>query len=191
MVEFLTGSLFVWWYLSGSLFFKLSQSPFLYIQPVFWLIVGAFLIAVFFTDLLHGVIPDVLLGILGISALIYRSFLVLGAAMQGKDFAVSILSGIGVSLFFWGLIVLTRGKGMGMGDVKLAMVMGIILGWPRILVAVFLSFVLGALVSMFLIIVGKRKFGQTVPFGPFLVAGAFVSLVWGNQLWNQYMHYVR
>lgn len=186
VVELLTGILFVWWFAAGSLFFRLTQSPLLYIQPVFWLVVGMLLIVVFVVDMLYGIIPDVVVWSLGISAFCYRILLTLSGAMQPMDFFRAIVSGIGVSLFFLSLIVLTGGRGMGMGDVKLALVMGLILGWPRILVAVFLSFFIGAIVAVFLLAFGKKRFGQTVPFGPFLVIGTALALVWGEQLWSSY-----
>ena len=79
---------------------------------------------------------------------------------------------------------------MGMGDVKLVAVLGIILGWPKIVVGMFASFFSGALVALILLLLGKRRFGQTVPFGPFLVLGTGVALLWGNQLWNAYLRLI-
>jgi leader peptidase (prepilin peptidase)/N-methyltransferase len=186
VVEFLTGTLFVWWFVAGSLFFRLTQPPFGYLQPVFWLVVGLLLIVVFFTDLLYGIIPDVAVWILGFSALLYRFFLTSSGIMQQMDFWRSVVSGIGVAAFFLSLILLTGGRGMGMGDAKLGLALGLILGWPRILVAVFLSFFLGALVAVGLLFAGRKKFGQTIPFGPFLVVGTVIALVWGEQLWSSY-----
>jgi len=187
VVEFLTAVMFVWWFMAGSLFFRLTQAPFVYIQPLFWLGVGIILLGLFFTDFLYGVIPDVLVGILGFMVFSYRLFLALFGYMQWPDFWHSIASGIGVTLFFLFLVAITRGRGMGMGDVKLGFVLGILLGWPRTLVAVFLSFIAGALVSVLLLLMGRRKFGQTIPFGPFLVMGTIASLLWGSSLWSWYM----
>ncbi len=90
--------------------------------------------------------------------------------------------------FFWGLIIITRGKGMGGGDVKLGAFMGLMLGFPQSLIALILSFLTGAIFSMILIIFGKKHFGQTIPFGPFLVIGSLVALFWGNQIIDWYLH---
>lgn len=190
VVEMITGILFVWWYLGGSLFFKLAQFPFVYIQPIFWLIVGVLLIIIFFSDLLSGLIPDILVISLSGLALIYRIILTTNGIMQTTDFWRYILSGLGASLFFLALIIITRGKGMGMGDAKLSLALGLVLGWPRILVGLFLSFILGALFSLILLAAGKKTIKQTIPFGPFLVLGTITSLIWGEWFWNLYIGYI-
>lgn len=187
MVELLTGTLFVWWFLAGSFFFRLTQAPFTFVQPVFWLVVGLLLLSIFFTDLLYGIIPDLLVGILGVVVLLYRGVLTASGIMQFTDFWRSILGGMAVALLFLLLIAGTRGRGMGMGDVKFSLVMGIILGWPRIVVGVFAGFFFGAAAAVLLLLMKKRRFGQTVPFGPFLVIGTVVALLWGNMLWERYL----
>lgn len=67
------------------------------------------------------------------------------------------------------LNLLTGGKGMGLGDVKLALPLGFFLGFPMGLLWLFISFLTGAFVGVILILVGKAKFGKTIPFGPFLI----------------------
>lgn len=99
----------------------------------------------------------------------------------------SILSGLGIAGFFTLLIMITRGKGMGGGDVKLGGLIGLALSFPLSLVALLLSFLTGAIWSIFLIIAGKKHFGQSIPFGPFLVLGSLISLFWGNQIIYWYL----
>ena len=187
VIELLTGVLFLWWFLAGSLFFKITQQPFVYIQPTFWLIVGLLLLLLFFTDLLYGVIPDVLVLVLGIFAFLYRLLLTLSGIMQPLDFWRSIGSSLASAGFFLLLVFATRGRGMGMGDVKLIAVLGFILGWPRTVVALFVSYGVGAVVAIVLLFLGKKRFGQTIPFGPFLVFGAVISLIWGTAIWNAFL----
>lgn len=98
-----------------------------------------------------------------------------------------ILMGLLIAGFFMALIVITKGKGMGGGDVKLGGFIGLMLGFPLALAAIVSSFILGALFSIFLIIAGKKHFGQAIPFGPFLVLGSLISLFWGNQIWEWYL----
>jgi len=74
-----------------------------------------------------------------------------------------------------------------MGDIYLAPALGLLLGWPKIVPGVFFSFVLGAVVGMTLIVFGKKKLGQYLPFGPFLIAGTVIALVWGGSVWSWYM----
>lgn len=187
VVEFLTGVLFVWWFIAGSLFFRLTQFPFIHLQPIIWLVIGLLLLSLFFTDLYYGVLPDVLVFLLVGVSLVYRLVLTLSGVMQPRDFWLYIGSSIGALLFFLLLILVTRGRGMGLGDAKIAMALGLILGWPSIAVALFVSFISGALVALALLIVGKKKFGQTIPFGPFLIFGTFVALIWGDKLWSTYL----
>ena len=76
---------------------------------------------------------------------------------------------------------------MGLGDVKLALLMGLVLGFPRIIVAIFFAFVVGALLSLFLIFFKKKQWKSQVPFGPFLVLGTFLALFFGAPIVNWYL----
>lgn len=100
----------------------------------------------------------------------------------------ALLTGIVLSLFFAFLIIITKGKGMGWGDVKFVLFIGIALGFPNSVIAVFLAFLTGAIFSIGLIIFGKKSFGQTIPFGPFLSLGAYIALIWGSEVLNWYLN---
>jgi leader peptidase (prepilin peptidase)/N-methyltransferase len=76
---------------------------------------------------------------------------------------------------------------MGMGDVKLMAPIGLFLGWKLCLTALFIGVVSAGLVSLFLILTKLRKGKDTIPFGPFLVAGAFITVLWGWDLLNWYL----
>jgi leader peptidase (prepilin peptidase) / N-methyltransferase len=91
------------------------------------------------------------------------------------------------SLLFTALIIGTRGRGMGWGDVKYVFFLGLVLGFPNILLALFLAFFFGAVFSVGLILAGRKHFGQTVPFGPFLSLGSITALLWGNQIIDWYL----
>ena len=158
------------------------------IQPVFWLVVGVGLVAMLVADLWFYVLPDVFTIGLSVLTFLYRFLLTIAGIMQLSDFLGAIAAAVAASGFFAGLILLTRGKGMGWGDVKLAVVMGLLLGWPRILVALFVSFLTGAALGIILIVLGKKRFGQVMPFGPFLIVGTIVALVWGEKIITEYMH---
>ena len=71
---------------------------------------------------------------------------------------------------------------MGFGDVKLAIFMGLFLGYPKIIIAFYIAFVVGALVSLILIILKKAGKKTPIPFGPFLILGTFVAWFWSEQL---------
>lgn len=105
-----------------------------------------------------------------------------------EPFIYSILIGAGIAAFFLTLIIVTKGKGMGGGDVKLGALMGVMLGFPNALFALILSFVTGAIFSIALLLTGKKHFGQTIPFGPFLVLGSLIMLFWGNYIVDWYLN---
>jgi prepilin signal peptidase PulO-like enzyme (type II secretory pathway) len=97
----------------------------------------------------------------------------------------SIYSAIGASLFLYLLsLIKIRGKeGMGAGDVFLAMFMGLLLGWPNILVAFYVAFIVGAVFGIiYLWSLSKKVKGTMVPFGPFLLLGTLVAWWWGESL---------
>ncbi len=110
------------------------------------------------------------------------------AFYTAQPFLMSILMAFAIGGFFMGLIIITKGKGMGGGDVKLGAFMGLMLGFPQGLLAIISSFVLGAVFSICLILTGKKHFGQSIPFGPFLVLGSLIALFWGNQIIDWYLH---
>lgn len=105
-----------------------------------------------------------------------------------NQFLWSVLMFLLIGGFFLFLIIVTRGKGMGGGDVKLGAFIGLMLGYPASLLAIVLSFFIGAVFSIFLILGGKKRFGQVIPFGPFMVIASLIALFWGNQIIEWYLH---
>lgn len=138
------------------------------------LVVFGVLSSIFIIDLEAQIIPDELnffLFILGLVTLFLNS---------NSIFFVNILSGLSFALFLLLINLLTRGRGMGLGDVKFAIFPGLILGPIIGTIWLFLSFVLGAVVGVFLILIGKAKLGRHIPFGPFLVISLVIVCVFGN-----------
>ena len=75
---------------------------------------------------------------------------------------------------------------MGAGDVKLAGLIGLVVGFPQVLAALLVGVIIGGLVAVFLLVSRLRKRKEPIPFGPFLVVGAMVVLVWGEQIIEWY-----
>lgn len=140
-----------------------------------WFIFSSLLV-IFMADLKYQIIPDsmVILGIIGV--------LSLGQAFEALQGPALWLSAIGAGGFFILLWFITKGKGMGLGDAKFAFLMGLILGYPNIIVACYLAFLTGALYGVILILLRKKKLRAHIPFGPFLVLGTVIALVWGIPL---------
>jgi leader peptidase (prepilin peptidase)/N-methyltransferase len=103
-----------------------------------------------------------------------------------KDFGVVILGAAIISLFFLFLIFITKGRGMGYGDVKLGFLIGLVNGFPLSIISIFLGFILGAVYSMTLVAVKKKTMKDTIAFGPFLIMGSLLTFLFGPQLWTWY-----
>ncbi len=148
------------------------------------LFIFSIFVVIFYTDLWYGIIPDITL-LLGIVALIPIF------VMHPTLLLSSVLSGVVACLFFLALFLGTRGRGMGFGDVKLALLLGLLLGYPRIIVSLYIAFLTGAGIALILILWRKKKLrGDTIPFGPFLILGAVLGLLFGNFLWELLTVYV-
>lgn len=101
----------------------------------------------------------------------------------------ALLGALGVGLFYF-VVWFAYPAGMGFGDVKLAPVVGAYLGWVgygALLVGVFAGFLLGALVGVGVIVAQKGGRKTKVPFGPFMLTGALIALLWGEQLADAYV----
>ena len=89
-----------------------------------------------------------------------------------------------VSLLFLLLWFVTHGNGLGMGDVKLMAAAGLLLGWPRILLAMILGSVSGAIIHTIRM---RRGAGRKLAFGPYLSAGIWVAALFGERLIGAYL----
>lgn len=149
----------------------------------FLLSIVCFLVIIFVYDFKHYIIPDkVIYPAIGIVFLYQMIF-----NFQTPAFFNLILSGLAAAGFFLAIVLISRGKWMGLGDVKLAFLMGLLLGFPNILVALFLAFSIGAIIGTGLIIKGRKTLKSEVPFGPFLVIGTFLALFWGERIMKWYL----
>jgi leader peptidase (prepilin peptidase)/N-methyltransferase len=90
------------------------------------------------------------------------------------------------SLFFLLIVLLSRGKAMGMGDVKLIAALGLLFGWPDVVVIALLAFIIGAIIAAGLLISNKKKMTDKVPFGPFIVIASSIVFFFGAGLMSAY-----
>ncbi len=81
-------------------------------------------------------------------------------------------------------------KGMGFGDVKLAGFIGLTVGLPQVLVALFLAIFVAAVSGVMLVLLGRKRWKQGIPFGPFLSACAMVTLLWGDKILGWYLNLI-
>ena len=79
--------------------------------------------------------------------------------------------------FFLVQFLISKGRWVGGGDIRLGILMGLILGWPAIFLSLFLAYIIGAIIGIGLIVTGKKGWQSQVPFGPFLAGATIVVLL--------------
>ncbi len=198
-VELGTAFAFVLIYLKITSILPTTNSLFLIPYLLF---VISILIIIFVYDLKHYIIPDkVIIPAIAISAGLW--VISCGLWVSGYKQLINLLYPNSLSLipnsfaaplgaviaggFFLILVLVSKGKWMGGGDIKLGIFMGLILGYPLVLVALFTAYISGAVVGISLMICRKKKLKDMIPFGPFLSAATFIALLWGNQILEWYL----
>jgi len=211
--EVITGSIFIGAAAMSNIFQVVNYSTI--ITFIYLLIVGSFFLVLFLTDLKYRIIPDkivypaiifvVLFMLINAGlflALYYRQLsqdafgVYLLKAGYFKLYAYNVIKAVGVDLFsaaliasfFAFLVYITKGKGMGGGDIRLGFLIGVFNGFPHNVIAIFLGFIMGAVLSLILVMLKLKTLKDTVPFGPFLIAGSFIALLWGSNIWNFYIN---
>jgi prepilin signal peptidase PulO-like enzyme (type II secretory pathway) len=105
----------------------------------------------------------------------------------GKKYLLTVVSTAAIAFFFWFLVKITKERGMGYGDIGLGILIGLFNGFPLNMLAVFLGFLFGSVISLFLILFQRKTIKDTIAFGPFLLLGSIVALGWGEFLIRWYL----
>ena len=186
IVETITGLLFL-----SIINYQLSVinefSIFNFINLSFLFFVFSSILIIFIYDLKHFIIPDkVIYPLIAITIfylIINHYLLIINNQLSIINY---LLSGLGAAMFFLAIYLLSKGKWLGFGDVKLVLFLGLFLGWPNILLSLFLSFVIGAIIGIGLILFKGKGLKSQIPFAPFLILGSFIAFFWGRQLLSWY-----
>ncbi len=173
LVELFTGlvSLWVAWHFGVTL------------QTAFALLLGWSLIAASGIDIGHKLLPDsITLPLLWLGIL-------LGFFNIYVDLESSVIGAMAGYLSLWSVYIvfklITGKEGMGHGDFKLLAMLGAWMGWKMLLVIILTSSLVGAIVGISMIALKRTERGTQIPFGPYLAAAGFISLLYGEQL-NQF-----
>lgn len=155
------------------------------------LVVTAAGVALFMIDLDHRRLPFEITAAMAVGTVIALG---VDAARHGPDPVGPALLGAALWLAVYGGIWLaTAGRGMGLGDVVLAPVLGLALGWlgwGPALIGLGAGFVVGAVVGVGLLLTGRARVGAPVPHGPFLLSGAAIGMLAGGPLAAAYLRLV-
>ena len=153
----------------------------------------SFLVAVALIDLEYGLILNrmvyptivVLLALAPFWTQLGLSRALLGNSGMVASLFNSLLAGVGAFLLFL-IIMLAYPRGMGGGDVKLAGLLGLLVGYPGVLVTLWIAVISGGVVAVGLLVLRKRGRKDAMPFGPFLALGAVAALLAGSDIVSRY-----
>lgn len=160
---------------TGILFLLLAWQYAGLIKLLFLFFLTACLIVIFVYDLKHYLIPDRIVYPAIIVTLLYRLYN--NGNWDISGFLWALLAAAASGGFFLLLYSFSKGAWMGFGDVKLAILMGLALGWPDIFAALFFAFFTGAIAGVSMIALGRKKMSSEIPFGPFLAGASILSLI--------------
>ena len=195
--------------LSGLIFVFVPLVASYWPLVIIWLLIFILFLLLSIIDFRHYIIPNsinlslAILGMVLMGIYIFQSnnltiqqfnnFSFLGHYSLLFDFP--FLSSIWLNHFFAAfiamafvaaIIILSRGRGMGWGDFKLVGALGLIFGWPDILMLLFLSFIVGSVAVLPLLIKKQKTMKDVVPFGPFLIIAATLTFFLGHQIIDGY-----
>lgn len=152
------------------------------------------LIAAFFIDIKYRIIPNRLVfsGLAGAIMLVGYNFLRHGAFFGNDGWwshLIGMLPGSGILLILAtiGIVIYKNDDVMGMGDVKVFAPIGIFLGWKLCIVALMLSVTIAGFICLVLLLLRLKNRMDAIPFGPFIAAGTFITLMWGQEILNWYL----
>lgn len=178
LVEIATGIVFA---MLGTYFF-VPGDYLSWVTVAYYFAIFSVLIVIFVYDLKYMEIPMLVLWI-GVALAIGYVFFVDWSSYSGaiKFLSLKTFSGIvGAAVafvFFYALAWYSKEKWMGYGDAYLGLLAGLIVGWPTIMITLSLSFTIGALMSLILILAMKKTMKSQVPFAPFFATGIFLTLL--------------
>ncbi|KKR21365.1 MAG: Type 4 prepilin-like protein leader peptide-processing enzyme [Candidatus Moranbacteria bacterium GW2011_GWA2_39_41] len=194
LVEIFTGLLFA---LIGYKFFDATVVA-TWVSAIYYLGIVSFLLVIFVYDFLYMEIPGLALWPAMGYVIVFNLFfdwVGLKGGIGGQG-GVGILDGLVYAgtlgavvafAFFFAMVAISKEKWMGMGDAYLVILLGLILGWPNILLALMLAFSLGAIFGVVLILAKQKKMSSQIPFAPFLVLGTLITMLWYDQIVDWYM----
>ncbi len=161
--------------------------------PIYFLFCSS-LIVITFVDLDFQIIPDkitlpgVLIGLVAGSSILPNPFM-RAESLGFMSSVIGAVSGFGLYylIAFLSLTIMKK-EGMGGGDVKMMAMVGAFMGWKAVILATFLGSLGGSAVGIAMIIAKGREKGSLLPFGPFLSRGALISLFFGQEILQWYLH---
>lgn len=183
-VEIATGALFVlvWLWISPE-----SGDFWEGLRLAFYLYLAAVAVVLTLIDIRLKLLPDKVVGPALALSLAYLILETLAGRLDSLELLWHVLAGLAAAMAFLAIVLVSGGRWMGGGDVKLFALIGLLTGWPGIVVATLVAFWSAAVPSLILLGAGRRKMADQIPFGPFLILGGAVALVWSESIIDWYL----
>ncbi|HNW55666.1 MAG TPA: prepilin peptidase [bacterium] len=108
----------------------------------------------------------------------------------GKSWLAIMFGGLFGGLFFASQFLISKGRWVGEGDIYIGLFLGVWLGWPLIFPVIIFAYILGSVVAIGLLIVGKKSLASKLPMGVFLAPSAWFFYIYGNDLWQSYLKFL-
>ena len=175
LVEIATAGLFL------LAFFKdVSSAQFSFLLIKDWLLIAT-LIIVFVYDFRWQLVPMKVIWPMCVVMFLFNIFL-------GFSWSVIIIAAIAATVFFFAQYILTKKKGLGEGDIWGGVVWCLAFSdFGELLSIMVISYGIGAVVSLGLVLADKKQEKSKIALGPFLASGAIITLIWGEQIINWYL----
>ncbi|HSX31596.1 MAG TPA: prepilin peptidase [Candidatus Saccharimonadales bacterium] len=186
LVEVATGALFALSYA----FWPLSYHGMGLFELIVWLALVVLFVALAVYDLRWFLLPDRL--VLPVTILAGLQTLVVALWTRSwHELYMGLLAGAIIFGLFWLLYQVSKGAWIGGGDVKLAIALGLTVGTPlKAGMVIFLASLLGTLVSVPVLLKGKKALETRIPFGPYLLAATVIVVLWGGAITSWYQNVI-
>ena len=183
IIELYTGLLF------GLLYLVLQpNTTYELVQFVIILIVSVLLVAAFVYDAKYMELPEKFMlpaVALGVVALGLKAYQFGWMSLTGQLIGLAA-----IVLLYTALWYFSKGKWLGAGDIRVVAIMGLFLAPAQLLVGLFAAYFIGAIYGVYVLRKSKTKRGIRMPFGPFLIIGFYIGLLWGQQIADWYLSYL-
>ncbi len=163
----------------GLSFLGLSSPIFIWSAVLF-----AIALSIAIYDIKYLILPDSFLAV-------FFVWLALGNLLFWRDtIVISVLAGFILASFFLILFLVSKGKWIGGGDIKLGALLGFWLSWPSIVIMFMITYILGALTALILLFLKKVGRQSQLPFAPFMLIASFIAFLWGQEILNWYINLI-
>jgi prepilin signal peptidase PulO-like enzyme (type II secretory pathway) len=152
----------------------------------FWLLIrNLFFISILTVIFIYDLRWYLILDIITVPAMIVALILNLFLEYPLQNLFLAAVIGAGFFLFQY---IISRGKWIGGGDIRMGALMGFMLGYPGVITGLMLSYIFGSIIGIILLIAGRKKMSSQIPFGTFLSAATIITLLYGQKILVWYMN---